>query len=404
MIFERSNTMKKTYKNLSALALAGVMIMGMNLTAFAAEEETNAPAAETIEVGTNNTATLTKAMQIENKDGYVYEPTITYTYTLGNGTVGGTVTDSTDLTVNYKAGDTSYLADPAAVAQDAVFSQENEVTAEDGISSRDLSWTFDPAAFPSAGVYRYTVTETASIAPAEIGIVRDDAYDIEKFLDVYVQNEGDGQIIAGMVLVDDDASVTTASAKSSGWNTAEDLESYTTYNMTITKKITGAGADMTAKFPFTVTLTGEMGHANIVTEGSGTDFTKFALGENTKETTVKSTLGNNETLTIKGLPTTVEFIVNEENQTADTYKATAAAEGITLTANASESDLTGNGNLDVASGAIAQAAAFIAITVTNNLDAISPTGVIMRYAPFVLILAAGIVIFALSRRRRDKED
>ena len=404
MIFERSNTMKKTYKNLSALALAGVMIMGMNLTAFAAEEETNAPAAETIEVGTNNTATLTKAMQIENKDGYVYEPTITYTYTLGNGTVGGTVTDSTDLTVNYKAGDTSYLADPAAVAQEAVFSQANEITAEDGISSRDLSWTFDPAAFPSAGVYRYTVTETASIAPAEIGIVRDDAYDTEKFLDVYVQNEGDGQIIAGMVLVDDDASVTTASAKSSGWNTAEDLESYTTYNMTITKKITGAGADMTAKFPFTVTLTGEMGHANIVTEGSGTDFTKFALGENTKETTVKSTLGNNETLTIKGLPTTVEFIVNEENQTADTYKATAAAEGITLTANANKNDLTGNGNLDVASGAIAQAAAFIAITVTNNLDAISPTGVIMRYAPFVLILAAGIVIFALSRRRRDKED
>ena len=124
--------MKKTYKNLSALALAGVMIMGMNLTAFAAEEETNAAAAGTIEVGTNNTATLTKAMQIANKDGYVYEPTITYTYTLGNGTASGTVTDSTDLTVNYKAGDTSYLADPTAVAQEAVFSQATEITAENG--------------------------------------------------------------------------------------------------------------------------------------------------------------------------------------------------------------------------------------------------------------------------------
>ena len=397
--------MKKTYKSLSALALAGAMIMGMNLTAFAAEEETNAAAAETIEVGTENTATLTKAMQLANHDGYVYEPTITYTYTLGNGTAAGTVTDSTDLTVNYKGGDISYLADPTAITQEAVFDQANEVTADDGISSRDLSWTFDPAAFPSAGVYRYTVTETTSVAPAEIGIVRNDAYDTEKFLDVYVQNEGDGQIIGGMVLVDDeDTAVTTASAKSSGWNTAEDLESYTTYNMTITKQITGAGADMTAKFPFTVTLTGEMGHANIVTEGSnGTDFTQFALGENTAETTVNSTLGHNETLTIKGLPTTVDFVINEANQTADTYKATAEAEGITLTANANESDLTGNGNLDVASGAIAQAAALVAITVTNNLDAISPTGVIQRYAPFVLILAAGIVIFALSRRR-DKED
>ena len=415
MIFERSSTMKKTYKSLSAIALAGTMIMGMNLTAFAAGEETqdtvntesaaNTAVTETIEVGSDNTATLTKAMQIANHDGYVYEPTITYTYTLANGTAAGTVTDSTDLTVNYKAGDISYLADPAAITQDAVFSQENEVTAEDGISSKELSWTFDPAAFPSAGVYRYTVTEQASVDPASIGIVRNDAYDTEKFLDVYVQNEGAGQIIAGMVLVDDEANaVTAASAKSSGWNTAEDLESYTTYNMTVTKQITGAGADMTAKFPFTVTLTGEMGHANIVTEGSeGTNYTQFALGENTAEAVVNSTLGHNETLTIKGLPTTVNFVINEENQTADTYKATAAAEGITLTANANDSDLNGNGNLDVASGAMAQAEAFVAINVTNNLDAISPTGVILRYAPYVLILAAGIVIFALSRRR-EKED
>lgn len=404
--------MKKTYKSLSAIALAGAMIMGMNLTAFAAEGETQNTenttgtiVTETIEVGKDNTATLTKALKVTNYDGYVYEPTITYTYTLGNGTAAGTVTDN-NLTVNYKAGELSYLADPSAFTKTAVFDKANAVAAEDGISSRDLSWTFDPAAFPSAGVYRYTVSETTSAVPAEIGIVRDGAYDTEKFLDVYVQNEGNAQIIAGMVLVDDEENaVDTASAKSSGWNTGEDLESYTTYNMTVTKEITGAGADMTAKFPFTVTLNGEMGHANIATEGSdGTNYSQFTLGEDGKKAVVTGTLGHDGTLTVKGLPTTVTFNINEENKTADTYKATAAAEGFELTTKADKSDLVGNGNLDVASGAIAQASAKIDIIVTNNLDAISPTGVMLRYAPYILILAAGIVIFALSRRRREKED
>ena len=402
--------MKKTYKSLSAIALAGAMIMGMNLTAFAAEGETqnteNTTVTKTIEVGTENTATLTKAIKVTNHDGYTYEPTITYTYTLANGTAAGTVTDENNLTVNYKAGDVKYLAAAEQAQKTAVFDKATPVDAEDGISSKELSWTFDPAAFPSAGVYRYTVTEQTSVTPAEIGIVRNEAYDSEKYLDVYVRNGESGLMIAGMVLVDDETdAVNTGSAKSSGWNTAEDLETYDTYNMTVTKQITGAGADMTAKFPFTVTLNGEMGHANIVTEGSdGTNYSQFTLGEDGKQAVVTGTLGHKDTLTVKGLPTTVTFNINEENKTADTYKATAAAEGLALTANADNKDLAGNGNLDVASGAIAQATAKIDINVTNNLDAISPTGVMLRYAPYILILAAGIVIFALSRRRREQED
>ena len=41
-----------------------------------------------------------------------------------------------------------------------------------------------------------------------------------------------------------------------------------------------------------------------------------------------------------------------------------------------------------------------AVTFTNNLDAISPTGIVMRYAPYALILVAGVVLLLISKKRR----
>ena len=175
--------------------------------------------------------------------------------------------------------------------------------------------------------------------------------------------------------------------------------------MTVTKQITGAGADMTAKFPFTVSLEGEMGSANIATEGTGEAISEFGLNED-GSATVTGTLGHEASLTIKGLPITVGFSIKETNNTRETYKATAAAVNVEDSTLAEEADLEGDGHevVVLTDGAIAKASGAIDITVTNDLAAISPTGVVLRYAPYLLILAAGIVIFLVSRRRRDKED
>ena len=391
----------KMYKRLSAITLAGAMIFATGIQAFAAEGEQS-----NVNIAQENMAVLKKAIAVTNYDGYAYEPTITYTYTLANGTADGTVTNTDDaLTVAYKAGDIKCLADGENAVKTAEFNSSNAVTGE--ASSKELTWTFAPEKFDAAGVYRYTITETeTTVNPAEIGIVRDEAYDPEKYLDVYVRNGDTGLEIYGMVVVDDEAdAVNEGSAKSEGWNTNEDLEEYKTYNMTVTKQITGAGADMTAKFPFTVSLEGEMGSANIATEGTGEAISEFGLNED-GSATVTGTLGHEASLTIKGLPITVGFSIKETNNTRETYKATAAAVNVEDSTLAEEADLEGDGHevVVLTDGAIAKASGAIDITVTNDLAAISPTGVVLRYAPYLLILAAGIVIFLVSRRRRDKED
>lgn len=387
----------KMHKRLSAITLAGAMIFATGINAFAAEDGQNTAADA-------NTAVLKKAVSVINHDGYAFEPTITYSYTLANGTASGTVTDEDGLTVSYKGGDVDYLAGGEEVTKTAVFDSAAAVSGE--TSSRDLTWTFAPDAFPSAGVYRYTITEETSVDPAQIGIARSADYDTEKFLDVYVQNGDDGLEIYGLIVVDDEAEgVDGGSEKSEGWITGDDLEVYETYNMTVTKQITGAGADMTAEFPFAVMLEGEMGHANIATEGSGDSISEFTLDEN-GSATVTGTLGDKENIVIKGLPTTVRFSISETNQTRETYQATASAENMEGGTFADGTALDGNGTtLEVMTdGEIAKASAAIDITVINDLAAISPTGVVLRYAPYLLILAAGIVIFLVSRSRREKED
>ena len=44
------------------------------------------------------------------------------------------------------------------------------------------------------------------------------------------------------------------------------------------------------------------------------------------------------------------------------------------------------------------------LTINNNLTEISPTGVVLRVAPYVLILGAGLALLLISRRRKTASE
>ena len=390
-IEEERNMKRSVFKTIGVLILAIAMSLTMGTAAFAADMGTGGT------VTTNdNSVVLKKAIKITNHSGYAYEPTITYTYTLANGTAGGTVSDENGNKATFKAGSVNYLATGSEVTQTAVFSKSETATSGQN-ATKDLTWTFDPTQFPSAGVYRYKITETAtSVAPANIGIVRPSDYDTTKYLDVYVHNNEGSLQIYGYALVDDeDTAVDKTKAKSQGWNANDDLETYDTYNITVTKTIAGTLADMTAKFPVKVTLTGNMSAANIAVAGTGD-----SIGIN--DGVVTGNLGTGKTLIIKGLPTTVKFTVAESNSTADTYAETVdTLTGITG-ATKVEGDLAGGATDQsvVTGGDISKATDAVAIGITNELNEVSPTNVIVRFAPYLFILGAAVLLIVMMRRRR----
>ena len=391
---------------MAAIMLAGVMTLGMTGNVFADDSVSGSTNLEA-----SNSVSIKKAITVSNFDNYTYEPNITYTYTLKGATGGGTVSDGT-TTVTFKAGSASYLSQESSAEQKAVFSSANPVTETgEANASRDLTWTFNPAAFPSAGVYRYEIAETETSAePSSIGIVRSNDYDTSKYLDVYVKNGASGLEIYGYKLVDDEnGQVVSESAKGQGWNTGDELESYTTYNLRITKKITGTGADLTAKFPFTVNLSGEMSSANIADNSDAAISINEGSEGNADSATVVRDLGNGEYIEIKGLPATVTYSISEANPTPDAYKANVTAvEGTTaveVTANDGANLAAGSGVFQVAEGAsVNDSTAAIAIEVTNSLEIISPTGVVMRFAPYLFILGASIFLIMFSRRRGEEEE
>ena len=53
---------------------------------------------------------------------------------------------------------------------------------------------------------------------------------------------------------------------------------------------------------------------------------------------------------------------------------------------------------------ITSKAANSVIGLTNTLAEISPTGVVLRVAPYVLILGAGLALLLISRRRKTASE
>ena len=216
--------------------------------------------------------------------------------------------------------------------------------------------------YTNVGVYEYTLKE---VDGETAGVTY---YDKDIKLVVTVVNDNNGKLRIAAVHTE-----STGEAKSDNFP-----NTYKAGELDVSKTVTGNLGDKNKYFEFKVTLTGEEGKtyrdSYAVTGGSNTENpSTIKIGE---ETTFL--LKHGETIHIENLPYGVTYTVTE-----------TAAEGYTT-------EKTGDtGEINAAD----QAAKF-----TNTKEGSIDTGVVLNNMPYILVLAvlaAGVVVFIIRKRRED---
>ena len=454
----------KTLKKIFATLLALTLVMAMGMTALAADDTTS----ETTTLDSNGeqgaftekdkpvsqdkTLVLEKELKVYNPDqDKVNAPTITYNYSIAPATVadGTTVKDAADkhnsnssVTVPVKAGIGTFSA-TVSWANDEV-----DADVEGAENIKLFSIDFSEVIFTGTGVYRYVIREALADDFSYVNTgVTETTGDHERFIDVYVKAAdsftngatADEWVIYGFTCFDKnesitDADKTTNAVKTTGFvdgdNGTEDTDDdiladqYYTYNVEISKTITNDNyAKATHKFPFAVIFTNGAITKKIVLKTekteSAVDFSRDNVSPNWSGV---ASLGDEDSILYVGIPMGTSVEVYETNDvTGVTYMVTTVKDGDAEN-QVVDNAVTWGSTPTTASAQAAQKPAYQStkavisttagkaddtshtIAINNNLQVISPTGVVLRVAPYALILVAGMALLLVSRRRRVRDE
>ena len=437
----------KNLKKIGALLMAVVMMMALSVTAFAADF-TNGEAGvwtqQDKEIIQEKNINIKKEIIAYNPNGTtVNAPSFTYIYTVTPAviTVGTTtVTDAADdhvsgkaVTAPVKAGSTAGLVvtgsakGTAGSAESAigtlVFTNDSEwITAANGEKNTyDINLDFSGVSFSQPGVYRYKITETIS-AKSYDAIAMEDGTTNNIYLDVYVDGEF---AIYGYVCMAAKSSVTPETLKLNGFVSGSDSDGsdkYYTYDLTLSKTVENdAYAKSAIAFPFTVIFSNTEDYTSTFTiKENVADGSKGISPAAASAPTWNGVamVKDSAPITFTGIPAGVDVEVYETNiANGVTY---AVATSVDNGKNVTDAAVVWG---ETPAGAVAQGdkkadcqstKAVIdtnkiektlkqSVSITNTLLLISPTGVALRVAPFVLMMAAGAVLLLFARRFRRAE-
>lgn len=332
---------------------------------------------------------------------------------------------------------------------------------------KNLTISFSNVVFSQPGVYRYKITESAESYTTS-GVTKNTGNTQVRYLDVYVmrsadygkdasgdpstENRAGWWTIYGYVCIDSSlgtTAVTASTAKTNGFVDSDGStgtstsDEYRTYNLTIGKTLSGDASMNGHKFPFDVTWTAgdatgtfqfiakTTGTAEVTgdsvdatTSINGTDVaahTKVsganAVGTDGKDGSPK--IANGGTVKYIGIPVGTKVTVTETNDVAGTTYTTTAKEKIG-TADAADVAFTGGTAIlstdkktattaDTKTVVYAQAGAptagsDVTIQYTNTLALISPTGYVVRFAPYALMLIGGVVLLVVAMKHKKHSD
>ncbi len=248
--------------------------------------------------------------------------------------------------------------------------------------------------------------------------------------------------------------VTDATTKTNGFVDSDSAanittaDEYHTYNLTIGKTLNGDATMNSNKFPFDASWTAgdATGSFQFAVETTGTAQVTTGSGNAANATTVNGTviaaadtivpvgganavgtadkdgspaIANGATVKYIGIPDGTKVAVTETNNVIGTTYTTTATETIgsgsatdvvwtggtaALSSDSKAATMDQNDTTTYAQASAPAADSNVAIQVTNNLAIISPTGYVVRIAPYAMILGGGLALLLLSKKYKREEE
>lgn len=342
----KSKVMKRVVTLIATVALVG-LIVPVNV---------NAADAKNVEI--------TKKIE---KPSDVYAPKTEFQFQISNGTAVPAAGTNPAIKAGVTGGVT-FEDDTIASAPAAGDIGETTLTLPD---KAKLKINIDQ--FTQPGIYRYLISEKA-------GSYKGMKYDgSEKYFDVYIRRNADTHLEAYSYAF---VKTTDRTSKDDGIFTnkygKKDKPDHSDWlsNFTVKKIVTGALGDKEKEFNFTVKVDGQTGeHFHVIRSDNQT----FELVSGTQQTI---TLKNEQTIKITGLSEGDTYTVNEDDYTAEGYKVTYSGnhDGVA----AVETDAT--------------------LNVTNNNDVTTPTGILMAYGPYALLIIVAVALLVVFNRKKRIQD
>ena len=264
-------------------------------------------------------------------------------------------------------------------------------------AKKTVTVDFSAVTFDEPGMYRYVLTEEDSTSAS---IVNDSAP--VRYIDVYVINDADNKLsVNSYVLHMPESASDTTLVKDFGY-----INSYTSHDLIIAKKVEGNAGSVDEYFKFTVQISNaapgaeypvDLTNADAQTKKTGynsetyTNPNKITVGD---DGTVEAVfwLQHNQSIVIQGLAEETKYTIFEDNATLDEQGYTT-----TIEATGSDNDQTTANDTRTVSDTTG-ITADTKVTFTNTRNEVIPTGIVNKVAPYALAILAAGVFFFLSRK------
>lgn len=375
-------------KRMLSIVMALVLVLSLGTVAFADETETKWDG--------NYTATTQTTFNI--KKSYNIEGDVTITETLNF------VSTPANTNPDYATGEDGSVADSVANLSVAALTV-NTMTKNQNSGKHEADITVTVPSYSKAGVYDYTITETAGTAT---GATYSNAK-IKVQVLVEYDNENHKLVIGNPKGTGNDSGITYFIVRENNTKTDTFENSYKTGSFSVAKDVAGNMANENDEFEITVTLTApENKTINAPIKVGGNDVAasewKSSTSDDGKTTyTYTKTLSiseNDDATTFADIPVGVVVTVAENTNTDKmngyTYAGISVDKGdVKKTGESLDQSYTFTINDNTNS----------AIVVKNEKETSVETGISMDTLPYVLLLAVACmgIIAVVSKKRLARE-